>query len=50
MSTRYRRWPPQSRDFQHTVSLSSLLLFVVVLTYVLLARSASLLLALKAVI
>jgi RND superfamily putative drug exporter len=45
--------PPQSRDFEHTVydNFPYLLLFVVVLTYVLLARAfRSLVLALKAVI
>jgi putative drug exporter of the RND superfamily len=45
--------PPQSRDFEHTVydNFPFLLLFVVVLTYVLLARAfRSLVLALKAVI
>ncbi|HSS54048.1 MAG TPA: MMPL family transporter [Gaiellales bacterium] len=45
--------PPQSRDFEHTVygNFPYLLLFVVVLTYLLLARAfRSLVLALKAVI
>ena len=45
--------PPQSRDFEHTVygNFPFLLLFVVVLTYLLLARAfRSLVLALKAVI
>ncbi len=45
--------PPQSRDFEHTVydNFPYLLLFVVVLTYALLARAfRSLVLALKAVI
>jgi RND superfamily putative drug exporter len=45
--------PPQSRDFEHTVydNFPYLLLFVVVLTYILLARAfRSLVLALKAVI